>query len=365
MTDTVYIPQDDSFLLAEQVKKYAKGTCLDMGCGSGIQGIQALENKSVIEVTFVDINPQAIKYVKNEVLSNETVYKENIKYIVSDLYDKIKEKFDTIIFNPPYLPEDEFDSEVLITTGGKYGWELIEKFLKESKHHLNINGQILLLFSSLTDKGKVDDIIKKLNYTKNQIAKVDLFMEQLYIYQLKLNNENIIKGHRGIVEIRGKTAIKRSLTEHYNAEEEARFLKILNKKGIGPRYISNTKDSLTMEYIDGERILDYLNSATKKQAIAIIKKIIDQLYIMDKLNINKMELINPYKHIIVRDNEPIQIDFERCIYTTNPKNVTQFIQFLSSGKVGKVDKDELRIIARKYKTDMKYEYLKEIIQCII
>ena len=366
MSDTVYIPEDDSFLLVECVKKYAKGFVLDMGCGSGIQGIAALELKSVANVTFADINREAINYVKKQITSNGLLNKQNTQFIVSDLYNNIKDKFDTIIFNPPYLPENEFDKEVLITTGGKYGWELIEKFLKESKQHLNIDGQILLLFSSLTDKGKVDEIIKTLNYSKNQIVKEDLFMEQLYVYQLKLNNENIIKGHRGIVEIKGKVAIKRSFTEYYNANEESKFLKILNKHGIGPKYISNTKDELRMEYIDGERILDYLKHSNKKQAKSILSKILDQLYIMDKLKINKLEMTNPYKHIIVRNHKPIQIDFERCIYTTNPKNVTQFIQFLTSGKVHiLVDKDELRAIAINYKRDMKKSYIKDILKRII
>ncbi|MGV8171652.1 MAG: HemK2/MTQ2 family protein methyltransferase [Candidatus Woesearchaeota archaeon] len=354
MTDTVYIPQEDSYLLARSVKKYARGKVLDMGCGSGIQGITALNNTK--EVTFADINPEAIKYVKKQVKA---------KYIITDLYTNIKDKYDTIIFNPPYLPEDEYDKEVLITTGGKQGWELIETFLKESKKHLNIDGQILLLFSSLTDKRKVDEIIRNLNYTKNLLEKENLFMEQLYVYQLRVSNPNIIKGHRGIVEIKNDIVIKRSLTEHYNAAEEAKFLKILNKHGIGPRYIRHDKDSLTMEYIKGERILDYVKKANKKQVINIIKKILDQLYIMDKLKINKLELINPYKHIIVRNHEPILIDFERCIHTEKPKNVTQFIQFLCSGKVGlKINVEALQDIAKKYKDTYDKKYLEEIIKNI-
>ena len=119
-----------------------------------------------------------------------------------------------------------------------------------------------------------------------------------------------------------------------------------------------------MEYIKGDRILDYLKKANKTQKIAILTKILDQLYIMDKLKINKLELTNPYKHIIVRNNEPIQIDFERCIYTNSPKNVTQFIQFLSSGKVGKTDITRLRFIASNYKKNMNKDCIKEIIMCI-
>jgi len=354
MSDTVYIPEDDSFLLAGCVKKYVKGKVLDMGCGSGIQGITALEK--VKDVTFADINPQAIAYVKNQV--------KDAKFIVTDLYSNIKDKYDTIIFNPPYLPDDEFDEEKLITTGGKHGHELIGIFLEKSKAHLNIDGQILLLFSSLTNRIVVDLLVKKLDYNKNLIAEQHLFMEQIYVYQLKVKNLHIIKGHRGIVEIKGRVAIKRSLTTHYNAEEEAKFLKLLNKHDIGPKYISHKKNELRMEYIKGDRILDYVKKANKTQILAIIKKILDQLYTMDKLKINKLELTNPYKHIIVRKNVPIQIDFERCIHTEKPKNVTQFIQFLASGKVGKVDKKSLFDIAKKYKDSYNKKYLIDILKVL-
>ncbi|MGV8086097.1 MAG: methyltransferase [Candidatus Woesearchaeota archaeon] len=389
-SDTIYEPQEDSYLLAKEVKKYSRGNVLDMGAGSGIQGISALENKNTKKVLFVDINPNAIGYIKKYFKDNKNIKNvdnaENIKnannvkdiktinnikdyfvlFKVSNLYSKIsiRDKFDTIIFNPPYLPEDEFDNEKLITTGGENGSEIIEQFLIQSKNHLNIDGQILLLFSSLTDKGKVDEIIRCQGYNKNLIAKQNLFMEQLYVYQLKLINPNIIKGHRGIVEIKGNIAIKRSLTEHYNADEEAKFLKILNTKNIGPKYISHKKNELKMEYINGDRILDYLEKANKKQILTILAKILDQLYIMDTLKINKLELTNPYKHIIVRKHKPILIDFERCIYTNKPKNVTQFIQFLCSGYLKHLihtDEVKFRLLAINYKKNMTKSNLKTIV----
>jgi methylase of polypeptide subunit release factors len=37
----VYEPHEDSFLLLRQIKKFAKGNCLDMGTGSGILADEA------------------------------------------------------------------------------------------------------------------------------------------------------------------------------------------------------------------------------------------------------------------------------------------------------------------------------------
>lgn len=185
----------------------------------------------------------------------------------------------------------------------------------------------------------------------------------------------ILKGHRGIVEVKKINnkfvAIKKPLTEFYNGKEEARFLKILNKYNVGPKLISYDEKSneLTMEFIDGKRIQDYFEDASKKEIIKQIKLILEQLYIMDSLKINKLELTNPYKHIIITKQKPIMIDFERCIYTENPKNITQFIQYLCSGKINyifekkkiKADKEKLRIIAQEYKKEYNKKYLKKII----
>ena len=184
---------------------------------------------------------------------------------------------------------------------------------------------------------------------------------------------NIIKGK--------KIATKHALKDNYNAIKEAKFLKILNKYGIGPKYISNNEKSLSMEYIEGARIIDYfLDKKTDKECILrVIKYILEQLLVMDGLQINKLELTNPYKHIIIEKNtvHPIMIDFERCYFNEKPKNITQFIQFLCSERMRhvlseknmRVDKQELRSIAKNYKMIKMQEKNKnkkiimDIIQC--
>ncbi len=136
-----------------------------------------------------------------------------------------------------------------------------------------------------------------------------------------------------------KVAIKRSL-QHFNYEKEATFMKLLNKHGIGPKFVAIENESVVMEYIDGKRILKFFATASKKNILTIISECLKQIGMLDKLSINKLELTNPYKHIIIRNNLPIMIDFERCTYTTHPKNTTQFIQFLTSGKLAVIFKEK-------------------------
>ncbi|MBI2671237.1 hypothetical protein HYX18_04655, partial [Candidatus Woesearchaeota archaeon] len=68
--------------------------------------------------------------------------------------------------------------------------------------------------------------------------------------------------------------------------------------------------------------------------------ILIQCFTLDKLNINKKELHRPVKHIIIKNNNPVMIDFERCYLSKKPKNLTQFCQFLINKNVDKILKDK-------------------------
>ena len=164
----MYEAAEDSFLLAKFVRDYAKGRVLDVGCGLGILMEAALGKTSNVE--GVDIDEEAIDYCKKKGL--------NVKK--SDLFSNVRGKFDLIVFNPPYLPEDEIKDRDLI--GGKKGYEVIEGFFLKVGKFLKKNGRILILFSSLTNKEKVDEIIKKNNFKFNLLAKEGYFFEKLYVY---------------------------------------------------------------------------------------------------------------------------------------------------------------------------------------
>lgn len=176
----IYEPSDDSYLLAEFVRQYARGKVLDMGTGSGIQAETALENTN--DVLAVDINPEAVEYCR----------KKGLHCVQSNLFEQVKGKFDLIIFNPPYLPLEKEYFGIKFTekdfnyvndaslVGGKEGWETIDRFLKNARNYLNLDGSILISFSSLS--GDVISIIKKYNYHFKKLAEKRIFFEVLYVY---------------------------------------------------------------------------------------------------------------------------------------------------------------------------------------
>jgi len=178
---SIYFPEEDSFLLASTLKseipkilvKDKTLKVLEIGSGSGIQLKSLFESGIKKKNIFsCDINLEAVNHCK----------KLGFNCIQSNLFEKIKGKYNLIIFNPPYLPKDPdepMDSQVA-TTGGKKGSEIINKFLKQAKNHLTKGGKIFLLASSLT-KG-----IRWGAYLKEMIVKQDLFFEELYVWELKL-----------------------------------------------------------------------------------------------------------------------------------------------------------------------------------
>jgi HemK-related putative methylase len=184
----VYTPEEDSFLLADEIRKYVnilskeekrELKLLDMGSGTGILAETSINSGIKREnVLAVDIDGEAIKILR----------KKRLKALKSNLFSKInkKDKFDLIIFNAPYLPEDKDEPEDsrLATTAGKRGNETILKFLKQAKNFISKEGRIFLLFSSLSKPKTILAQAKKLGYNSNMLAEKSLFFEKLFVYEL-------------------------------------------------------------------------------------------------------------------------------------------------------------------------------------
>ena len=136
----IYQPEKDSYFFADFLKKYLSknkiNSYLDMGTGSGILSEAASKFLDKENILAADINPEAVKLLK----------KKEFNCIKTNLFSKIKNKFDLITFNAPYLPLDprEPKDSQLATTGGERGDEISLKFLKQAKKHLNENGKIFL-----------------------------------------------------------------------------------------------------------------------------------------------------------------------------------------------------------------------------
>ncbi len=177
--EEVYEPREDSFLIAQEIKKInlKNKTVLEIGVGSGILSLIAA--KTAKKIVSVDINNSAVIAAQKNSERNQI---KNIEVLKSDLFEKIKDKFDLIIFNPPYVPSEEV-SEIQDKSwsGGNSGREETDRFLAQFNFYLRKGGQILLLQSSLSN---IELTLKKLEkFNPKVIASTKLAWEKLVVIQ--------------------------------------------------------------------------------------------------------------------------------------------------------------------------------------
>ena len=211
--------------------------------------------------------------------------------------------------------------------------------------------------------------------TKSQIKSrikelEDLGVESISFQgKLEIGTINILgKGYVGIVvlgKIRGKKVavkIRRNDSPRKNLKKEAELLEIINKHKIGPKLVAFSKNFLVMEYLDGEKIGDWVNGLKKSNSSrlkTIIKKVLEDCYSLDRIGLDHGELSNLSKHVIVGKKTTI-IDFESSSMDRKVSNVTSATQALCIGsgiskiitRIHNIPKKQKLITAlRKYKRE--------------
>ncbi|MGV8162720.1 MAG: methyltransferase [Candidatus Nanoarchaeia archaeon] len=206
----MYEPQEDSYLLQESVKEFVDDRkkeepenkkfkiqiALDMGTGTGIQGLSLVGHVDTIILT--DINNETIDYLKDELKkleeekSNHPI-KSKIRIYTGNLFEKIPEEFhnkiDLIIFNPPYLPREEDEKDDLELTSGESGIETTKEFLSQAKNFLAKEGKIFFVASSLAKIYELEEFMKQENYEFVVDRKKHISFEDLIIYKAWQKNE--------------------------------------------------------------------------------------------------------------------------------------------------------------------------------
>lgn len=122
---------------------------LDLCAGSGCIGISLALLNPKIQVDLADISIEALKVAQINIEKYRLT--DRVRCIQSDLFKNISEKFDLIISNPPYVPDDEYQrqpSEIChepaeALKGGGDGLDIIRKIIAQSKAHLNKEGLLI------------------------------------------------------------------------------------------------------------------------------------------------------------------------------------------------------------------------------
>ncbi len=156
--ENVLIPRPETELLCEIAIKEINHKfinnnpvkILDIGTGSGAIAITMAKHIKNSIVTAVDISKPALIIAKKNAKQNNVDAK--IKFIYSNIFSKIKDKYDIIISNPPYVLSSEMDSlpmevkyePAIALDGGNDGLVYYRQILKNAKNYLNDNAMIFL-----------------------------------------------------------------------------------------------------------------------------------------------------------------------------------------------------------------------------
>lgn len=145
----VLTPRFDSEILIEFILQKDFSCVLDLCCGSGALGITLKKEREEISVDFADISSKALKVTK----INSKKHEVRAKFIKTDMFENIKNKYDLIICNPPYIETkvvDTLDDEVknfdpiLALDGGENGLEFYNIILDKIENYLIQGGKCII-----------------------------------------------------------------------------------------------------------------------------------------------------------------------------------------------------------------------------
>ena len=138
---------------------------------------------------LADISPEALEVAGRNAEDNRVM----VRLCQSDLLTEIREKFDVIVSNPPYIasavipelmPEVRDHDPLLALDGGKDGLDLYRRIIKGAPEHLSSGGW--LLFEIGYDQGEdlkklmCDAGFEKVQFKKD-LARMDRIAMGQYI----------------------------------------------------------------------------------------------------------------------------------------------------------------------------------------
>ena len=184
VNEDVLIPRADTEILVEEViniaKKINAKKILDLCTGSGAIAVSLAKYIEDSQITAIDISEEALRVAKLNARNNEV--EDKITFIKSDLFENVvKEKYDIIVSNPPYIKKDvikKLNKEVqkepnIALDGGNDGLDFYRKIISEGYEYLKFKGYMCLEIG-YDQKKEVIEIIEKQEKYSNTYSKKDL-----------------------------------------------------------------------------------------------------------------------------------------------------------------------------------------------
>lgn len=169
-------------LLLDAIEQSELGThsiVLDLGTGSGICAIFAALKGA--QVTASDISPIAVRCARANIIVNNL--EDRVRVLEGNLFQPVEnERFDLIIFNPPYY-------EGKPTDWAEYAWrgeDVLHRFVQGLSAHLAPRGKVLLSVSTELDLSVIKRKLQDSGFGIREIRKRRIPAETIYVYECTL-----------------------------------------------------------------------------------------------------------------------------------------------------------------------------------
>lgn len=171
----VFSPPSDCRLLAGLIEEsgLARGArVLDVFTGSGALAVVAAR-AGARDVTAIDISRRAVVTVR----ANAWLNRVRVRALRGDLLAPVAgERFDLIVANPPYLPgqDDTLPARgpARAWEGGRDGRRLVERLCAAAPDHLEADGTLLIVHSSLTGEQATLDSLREAGLRAEVLSRV-------------------------------------------------------------------------------------------------------------------------------------------------------------------------------------------------
>jgi putative serine/threonine protein kinase len=225
--------------------------------------------------------------------------------------------------------------------------------------------------------------------TKGELTKRHAELKKLGITKVSFQGETILnnihvlgKGYVGVVvlaKLHKKDValkIRRIDSSRSEMKSEAKLLKLANKINVGPKLIGSSKNFIIMEYLDGQKITDWVRELKGRGSAAklksVVRQVLEDCHTLDTIHLDHGELSYIHKHVIV-GKTPCIIDFESGSTNRRTSNVTSATQSIFIGSaLSSIVKDVIKIPnkkklidpLKKYKHDQSRENFDEILKML-
>lgn len=185
------------------------------------------------------------------------------------------------------------------------------------------------------------------------------------------------KGYVGIVTVAHRKGAKMALkirrvdADRSGMQHEAEMLRRANSVHVGPKLLGASKNFLSMEFIDGDLLPEWLEKRIEKARVRkVLREVSEQCWLLDKIGLDHGELSHAPKHLVInKECKPFIVDFETASLNRKPSSVTSICQFLFiSGvvakkiaeKIGEKDREAIIEALKRYKNDRTRENFEKV-----